>query len=142
VSVQSNHIVLACAPASALFDALAAGTIAGAGLDVHRLELRQARDRFAALPKWSWRRVSPAARGSACSRRQPHSLPTCEPSLPVSRRRNGRVLPHASFTFSPADIRYDNKAIALGPMLSRLDRKIRERSGSRGTWIPPQTNPR
>jgi hypothetical protein len=53
VSVQSNHIVLACAPASALFDALAAGTIAGAGLDVHRLELRQARDRFAALPKWS-----------------------------------------------------------------------------------------
>jgi phosphoglycerate dehydrogenase-like enzyme len=34
----------------ALFDALAAGTIAGAGLDVHRLEPRQARDRFAALP--------------------------------------------------------------------------------------------
>jgi phosphoglycerate dehydrogenase-like enzyme len=34
----------------ALFDALAAGKIAGAGLDVHRLEPRPARDRFAALP--------------------------------------------------------------------------------------------
>jgi phosphoglycerate dehydrogenase-like enzyme len=34
----------------ALFDALAAGKIAGAGFDVHRLESRQARDRFAALP--------------------------------------------------------------------------------------------
>jgi phosphoglycerate dehydrogenase-like enzyme len=33
----------------ALFDALAAGTIAGAGLDVHRVEPRQANDRFVAL---------------------------------------------------------------------------------------------
>ena len=34
----------------ALFDALAAGMIAGAGLDVHQVEPRQANDRFAALP--------------------------------------------------------------------------------------------
>jgi phosphoglycerate dehydrogenase-like enzyme len=34
----------------ALFDALAGGTIAGAGLDVHCVEPRQANDRFAALP--------------------------------------------------------------------------------------------
>lgn len=34
----------------ALFDALAAGTIAGAGLDVHRVEPRPANDRFASLP--------------------------------------------------------------------------------------------
>jgi lactate dehydrogenase-like 2-hydroxyacid dehydrogenase len=34
----------------ALFEALAGGTIAGAGLDVHRVEPRQANDRFAALP--------------------------------------------------------------------------------------------
>src|SRR4029077_7076880 len=35
----------------ALFDALAAGAIAGAGLDVHRLEPRQARGCFAGVPK-------------------------------------------------------------------------------------------
>jgi phosphoglycerate dehydrogenase-like enzyme len=34
----------------ALFDALAAGMIAGAGLDVHHVQPRQANDRFAALP--------------------------------------------------------------------------------------------
>jgi len=34
----------------ALFDALASGMIAGAGLDVHHIEPRQANDRFAALP--------------------------------------------------------------------------------------------
>ena len=34
----------------ALYDALAAGRIAGAGLDVHRIEPRPADDRFCALP--------------------------------------------------------------------------------------------